>query len=107
MINIVHIDVHFNDQRKITAIDIKLKSFTTEENREALSGHPLIATVSAAFFKTTLLTDVGKSLKTILNPKRDNVVNLVINLKESNLTFEDVARFTNALQQALDETSLF
>ncbi|MBQ5812058.1 hypothetical protein IIW29_00570 [Candidatus Saccharibacteria bacterium] len=90
----------------ITAIEIKLKSFT-EEDGEALSGHPLIATVSAAFFKTTLLTDVGKSLKTVLNPKRSNVVNLIVTLKETQLSFEDVARFTEALQKALDETSLF
>ena len=106
MINIVHIDIHCNDQRTITAIEIKLKSFT-EEDGEALSGHPLIATVSAAFFKTTLLTDVGKSLKTVLNPKRSNVVNLIVTLKETQLSFEDVARFTEALQKALDETSLF
>ena len=106
MINIVHIDIHCNDQRTITAIEIKLKSFT-EEDGEALSGHPLIATVSAAFFKTTLLTDVGKSLKTVLNPKRSNVVNLIVTLKETQLSFEDVARFTEALQTALDETSLF
>ena len=106
MINIVHIDIHCNDHRMITAIEIKLKSFT-EEDGEALSGHPLIATVSAAFFKTTLLTDVGKSLKTVLNPKRSNVVNLIVTLKETHLSFEDVARFTEALQKALDETSLF
>ena len=106
MINIVHIDIHCSDQRKITAVEIKLKSFTTEEG-EALSGHPLVATVSSAFFKTTLLSDVGKSLKTVLNPKRSNVINLIVTLKDSDLTFEDVARFSDALQRALDDTSLF
>ena len=107
MINIVHVDIHCNDEREITAVEIKVKSFT-EKEREALSRNLLAATVSAAFFKTTLLADVGKSLKTILDPKRDNVLDLFISLEESSgLTYRDIANFADALQKALDETSLF
>ena len=106
MVNIVHVNIHCNDGRKITAIEIKLKYFPKEEEC-VLSGQTLVATVSAAFFKTTLLTDVGKSLK-ITPGKRDEIVNLSVRIgDENNLTFEDVARFSTALQQALDETRLF
>ena len=105
MLNIVHVDIHCNDCQKITAIEVKVKSF---ENGSVLSGHPLVATVSTAFYQTTLLTDSGTSLKTALNPKRKNVVDLTITLKKgNNLKFEDVAHFIDALQKALNNVSLF
>ena len=106
MINIIHIDVHYNDNRIITAVEVKLKSLS-KDGEPVLSGHQLLATVSAAFFKTTLLADVGKDLKTTLCPDRNNVVDLVVNVKESNLTSGDVANFTDALQRACDDTHLF
>jgi hypothetical protein len=87
-------------------VEVKLKSLS-KDNEQVLTGHPLLATASAAFFKTTLLADVGKDLKTTLCPERNNVVDLVVNIKESNLTSSDVANFTDALQKALDETKLF
>ncbi|MBO4276474.1 hypothetical protein J5868_02120 [Candidatus Saccharibacteria bacterium] len=107
MINIVHVEYHCNDQRRISAIEIKLKSFNQNEKDKVLSGHYLVATISAAFFKTTLLTDSGKSLRTTPNPKRSNIADLFIDLKENSLTFTDVARFLDAFQKALDETNLF
>ena len=107
MINIVHVDIHCNDEREITAVEIKLKSFS-KDDEAPLSKNLLAATVSAAFFKTTLLADVGKSLKTVLDPKRDNVIDLFVSLEENNkLTYRDIANFTNALQKAIDNTSLF
>ena len=108
MINIVHVEYHLNDKRNISAIEVKLKSFKTIDSEDkVLSGHYLAATISAAFFKTTLLTDVGKSLRTIPNPNRSNVIDLFIDLKENSLTYNDVARFLDAFQKALDETNLF
>lgn len=108
MINIVHVNIHCNDDRNITKVELKLKSLTTEENQQnTMVGHILVATVSAAFFKTTLLTDAGRSLETALNPKRQNIVNLTINITNDNLTLADVGRFTDAFQTALDETNLF
>ena len=104
MVNIVHIDIHCDDDRKITAIEIKLK-YVNKEDESVLSGQTLVATVSAAFFKTTLLVDVGKSLK-ITPGKRDDIVNLTVRI-DGDLKFEDVARFSEALQNALDETKLF
>ena len=108
MINIIHTDIYYDDNRKITAIEVKLKSFSTN-NKPTLVGHQLYATASFAFYQTTLLADVGKDIKTIPCPERNNVVDLVITIKESNLTASDVARFTDALQRALDEheTKLF
>ena len=108
MINIVHVNVHCNDERNITAVELKLKSLTNVEGEEnPLTGHALVATVSAAFFKTTLLTDAGKSLETALNPKRQNIVNLTINITNKDLTLGDVGRFADAFQEALDNTRLF
>ena len=105
MINIVHVDIHLDDERNITAVEMKLKSL--EDNKPELSGHPLIATVSAAFYKTTLLTDFGKSLTTELNPNRSNIINLTVSLKENTMTYEDVGKFVDYFQKALDETKLF
>lgn len=106
MVNIVHIDTHFDDKRNITAIDIKLKLFE-EGDKKPLSGHELVATISAAFFKTTLLTDAGKALNIVPNPDRHDIVDLSISLRENDLAFEDIAKFATALQNALDDTSLF
>ena len=107
MINIVHVEYRCDDQRRITALQVKLKSFKNKEDSKILTGHYLSATVSAAFFKTTLLTDEGKSLKTIPNPERNNIIDLVINLKDNKLSFKDVALFLEAFQKAIDETDLF
>ena len=106
MINIVHVDVNYNDRRMFTSIEVKTKFFA-EKGGAHLDNQQLTATVSAAFHKTTLLTDQGKQLKTILDPKRSDIVDLVIVFKNNHLTFEDVARFIDAFQQALDETLLF
>ena len=105
MINIVHVDTHCNDQRTITAVDIKLKFFR-KNGEKTLIGHPLAATISAAFFKTTLLTDVGKALSIEPNPNRTEIIDLVISFRENNLTFLDIAKFIDALQQALDDTNI-
>ena len=105
MINIVHVDTHYSDQRVITAVDIKLKFFKSN-GEKPLTGHPLAATVSAAFFKTTLLTDVGKSLSIEPNPKRHDIINLVISFRDNDLKFSDIARFIDVLQRALDETNI-
>ena len=106
MINIVHVNIHCDDQRKITAVELKLKSLTKEGETDMV-GHTLVATVSAAFFKTTLLTDAGKSLETAINPKRNNIVNMTIRIANDNLTLADVGRFADAFQEALDNTKLF
>lgn len=98
-------DIHCNNEREITAIDIKLRSFNS-----TLSGHQLTATISAAFFKTTLLTDAGGVLNISLNAQRSDVVDITIDLRESkkeiHLTFEDIAHFMSAFQEALDSTHL-
>jgi hypothetical protein len=106
MINIVHLDLYYSDQREITAVELKLKSFTDEKGGEALSGHLLNGTVSAAFFKTTLLTDAGQNLRITPDPDRGHVIDLKINLSKRDLTLEDITRFVNAFQEALDNTSL-
>lgn len=108
MINIIHVNIHCSDDRNITKVEIKLKSFSdTEESENKLVGHTLLATTSAAFYKTTLLADAGKSLETKLNPNRQSIVNLTINITDGNLTLADVGRFADAFQAALDETKLF
>ena len=104
MINIVHAEISCDDKRMAKAINLKLKYF---KNGDALNEHHLVATASAAFYQTTLLTDVGKELKTALNPKRSDIVNMTIILKDNSLTAIDIANFINAFQKALDTTKLF
>ena len=81
----------------------------TEEGKELLPMHPLVATVSASFNSTTLLTDVGESYKITPDPKRSgDVIDLKVRIKENyNLSYEDIARFLEAFQAALDTTKLF
>ena len=105
MINIVHENIHFDDQRCITAVEIKLKSILAGNNE--ITGQPLVTTVSWALSKTTLLVDEGRSLKMVLNPKRGNILDLTIGLERgSKMTMGDYAKFHDFFQQSLDETSL-
>ena len=104
MINIVHVVANLNDKRMVTSIELKLKHF---KNGTDLTEHQLVATVSMAFYQTTLLTDVGKNLKTVLDPKRRDIVDLVIVLKDNALKPQDISNFIDAFQKALDTTSLF
>ena len=107
IINIVHVDVHFDDGRKITAVDIKLKSIA-DEGKARLTGHMFTATCSAAFFKTTLLHDAGVALEIKPNPSRDDIVNFYVSFKDDNeLTIIDVGNFVYAFQAAIDSTDLF
>ena len=106
MINIVHLDIYYSDQREITAIEMKLKSFDDEKGGKALSGHPLNATVSAAFFSTTLLDDAGTNFRLTPDPERGHVIDLKVNFFKKDLTLTDVNRFIEAFQNALDNTSL-
>ena len=100
MINIISVTTELNDKRSITAIRIKVKDDSMETPQF------LVATVSAAFYKMTLLTDEGISLRTALDPKRRDVVNLTIRLKKNSLKHDDIAKFTDAFQEAIDTTKL-
>ena len=107
MLNIVHDETHYNDQRKITAIEVKVKSIAEKEG-ENLTNNSLWATVSDAFYETTLLLDVGTSLRTVPNKNRKNIVNLIVDIDDDNaLKRNDVSNFIDAFQKALDNTNLF
>ena len=108
MINIVHTDIHCDDERKVTAIDIKLKSIPGTDGI-ALFGHQLSATISGAFFKTTIFNDVSKSLGFNRNTDRNDIIDLTISINRDDpvqLSFQDVANFLKAFQEALDTTDL-
>lgn len=117
MVNIVHLECDCNDNRRITTLRIKLKSLPDpspeqkdEENKgnNALIEHYLLATISHAFHRTTLLSDEGKEMKIALNPNRKDIVNLTIGLrKDNNLSPSDIANFISAFQRLLDETKIF
>lgn len=106
MLNIVHDETHYNDNREITAIEVKVKS-VAEEGKQSLTGNSLWGTVSDAFYKTTLLSDVGTSLRTVPNKNRKDIVDLIVDIDGNALSRKDVANFVDAFQKALDETSLF
>ncbi len=103
MITCVEEKIHFSNDRRITAISAK---FMSED--EVLKNDPLVATIVAAIYKTTLLADQnGKGIKIDLDKKRSNVVDLKIILQSDKLTRSDIAKFFDALQKAVDETKLF
>ena len=106
-VNVVNLDIHYNDNRRITAVDIKLKSTALDSERK-LTGHELVATVSAGFFRTTLLTNSGGKLEVKPNESRNDIVNLIVSFEEDNdLTVIDIANFITAFQYATDEVNLF
>ena len=106
MISIVHTDVHFDDERTITALVLKLKSIKNDD--ATLTGQSMITTISIALSKTTLPTDVANSIKIVQNPKRGEIVDLTISLEEDNeFTLSDYAKFHEYFQQSLDEVKLF
>ncbi len=100
MINIVNVEIRNDDNQRITRIGAKLKSI------DGLLGHPLLATIAAAFFKTTLLTDSGDTLQIIPNPDRKDIVDIFVTIKSQGLTYIDVANFLGAFQKALQETTI-
>ncbi len=101
MINIVNLVVRYDDNRKITGIELKLKAIPEESEND--DTQHLVARVSAAFHASTLFGETGKSLKTTLNPRRDNVVNLDVSLKENDLALADIAEFVEKYQKELNE----
>ena len=102
MINIIHVNTHFDDNREITALEVKLKYIEEDGERQ---NQYLIAIVCKAYYNTTLLPDVTEKLNISTNPKRTEIVNLSIKLKENNMAITDIADSISALQRTLDETS--
>lgn len=102
MINIIHINIHCDDDRHVTTLEIKLKSCPQEQVNE--NHQHLVARASAAFHALDLFSEYGKALKTELNPKRLNVVNMVVTLYDNNLSFRDISEFIDAFQKELDES---
>ena len=101
MVSIIHINTHFNDNRGITALEVKLKYIQKESEKE--QDQYLVAAICKAFYDTTLLPNEGKRFNICVNPKRPDIVNLNIKFKENSMTIMDIANFINTFQQALDE----
>lgn len=110
MINIINVNIHKNDKRNISSVDIKLKYFP-DGNNAPLEQHPLVGTIMSAFCNTTFLTDVGKDVKMTPNPNRADIVDLTIRIRESekanNLTNADIGKFLDAFQTNIDTEKLF
>ena len=102
MINIINQVIRCNDKRMVTALEIKLKACPEEMVNE--NEQHLVARVSAAFHASDLFAKYGKTLKTELNPRRKNVVNLVVSLHENSLSFKEIGEFVESFQEEIDKT---
>ena len=102
MINIVHLDVNYDDDRRLTSMEIKLKSIPEEAVNE--NSQHLIARINAAFYSLALFSEAGKTAKIEINPRRRNIVNLNVTLWENNLRPQDIAAFIDGFQEALDNS---
>ena len=103
MINVVHVDFHFDDNRKITAIEVKLKSCPQEEVNE--ERQHLVARISAAFYSLDLFSDYGKTMQTNLDANRKDIVDIFVTLeKDNNLSLVELANYVTELQQELDKS---
>ena len=101
MIRIIHYAVNLDDDSNITSIELKFKHIKTG-HEECQLQYPLLTTISMAFCKPTLLKDVGKAFKLAINPRRKDIVNMTINLKQSQLSNVDVGKFIAYFQEVLD-----
>ena len=103
MINIVHYEVHFDDNRRITAVEIKLKSCPQEQVNE--EQQHLVARTSAAFYALDLFSNYGKKMETNIDVCRRDIVDMFISFKKNNpLSVEDLARYILEFQMKLDES---
>ena len=106
MIIIIASKTRYDDNVVIRTLDITFKSIDTDG--KLLTDHPLIATIMCAITKTTLLKDEeNKGFLISPEAKHNNIANLKIRLGDNTLTRLDIANFLDALQRALDETSIF
>ena len=102
MINIVHHEVHFDDNRSITAVEIKLKSCPEEKVNEECQH--LVARVSSAFYALDLFSDYGKKIETNLDIKRKNIVDIFVTLRKDNdLDIVELAEYIKEFQKELDK----
>lgn len=100
MINIIDVHIHYDDNKQITAVDVKFKSRPEEEINQ--NNQNLIARISAAFNSLDFFSKYGKTFKMEPNPKRQNVVNLQMKLWENQLTSKDIGTFIDSLQKKLE-----
>lgn len=101
MIRIIHYSVSLDDDTNITSIELKFKHIQKEDNREE---YPLLTSISMAFCKSTLLEDVGKAFKLSTNPRRKDIANMTINLKQSQLSNVDIGNFVTYFQDVLSQS---
>ena len=103
MINIVHHEVHFDDNRGITAVEIKLKSCPEEEINEDCQH--LVARVSAAFYALDFFSDYGKKMETNLDQERRDIVDIFVTLRKQNgLDLAELAKYIIEFQNELDQS---
>ena len=101
MIRIIRYSVSLDDNNNIMSIELKFKHI---QNEEEYVEYPLLTTISMAFCKPTLLKDVGKSFKLAVNPRRKDIANMTINLKQSKLSNIDIGNFVAYFQEVLNQT---
>ena len=102
MIKIIHYSVSLDDDTNITSIELKFKHIQKENDYEE---YPLLTAISVALCKSTLLEDVGKAFKLAINPRRKDIANMTINLKQSQLSNVDIGNFVAYFQEVLNQTS--
>lgn len=102
MIKIIHYSVSLDDDTNITSIELKFKHIQKEND---YGEYPLLTAISVALCKSTLLEDVGKAFKLAINPRRKDIANMTINLKQSQLSNVDIGNFVAYFQEVLNQTS--
>ena len=102
MIKIIHYSVSLDDDTNITSIELKFKHIQKENDYKE---YPLLTAISVALCKSTLLEDVGKAFKLAINPRRKDIANMTINLKQSQLSNVDIGNFVAYFQEVLNQTS--
>ena len=103
MINIVHHETHYDDNRNITAVEIKLKSCPQEEVNE--DRQHLVARASAAFYSMEFFSEYGRTMETNLDAERRDIVDLFITLnKDNGLTRKKIADILDEFEHKLDES---
>ena len=95
MINIVNVVIRYDDERRVTAVKLKLK--TVGDESEALTK------VMMAFAKTSLASS-ERELSVARDPKRSDIVNFRVSLADNGIGAKSVAEFIDTLQRLIDNT---
>ena len=100
MIRIVHVDVSYDDDNKVTGLDIKFKSKPDEAVNK--KQQHLVARISSAVFSLEFAALYAKNVELHINQRRIGIIDMTIKTWENEkLNSQTIGKFIDDLGEAL------